>query len=181
MKFLIFDLEATCWESHVSHLYQQEIIEIGACIMNHYGEIESTFTSLVKPNIHKFLSPYCKNLTQIDQSEINKAKTFPEVLDRFFDWAEIPDENYGFCAWGSADYKMILTDCQLHNIETDWLIPYIDIKSQYHKNKDLKKLMSLEKVLQKNGLEFEGQRHRALPDTLNLAKLVYKYRDDWGI
>ncbi len=85
MKFLIFDLEATCWESHVSHLYQQEIIEIGACIMNQYGEIESTFSSLVKPNIHKFLSPYCKNLTQINQEEINKAKRFPEVIDRYLD------------------------------------------------------------------------------------------------
>ncbi|HQX43996.1 MAG: exonuclease domain-containing protein [Saprospiraceae bacterium] len=179
MKFLIFDLEATCWESHVSHLYQQEIIEIGACIMNQYGEIESTFSSLVKPNIHKFLSPYCKNLTQINQEEINKAKIFPEVLDRFLDWADIPDVSYGFCAWGRADYNLILTDCKLHKLDSKWLIPYVDIKHQYHRNKELNKLMGLDKVLKTNGFEFEGQRHRALPDSLNLAKLVSKYVDEW--
>ncbi len=39
--------------------------------------------------------------------------------------------------------------------------------------------MGLDKVLKTNGFEFEGQHHRALPDSLNLAKLVSKYVDEW--
>ena len=93
--------------------------------------------------------------------------------------ADIPDVSYGFCAWGRADYNLILTDCKLHKLDSKWLIPYVDIKHQYHRNKELNKLMGLDKVLKTNGFEFEGQHHRALPDSLNLAKLVSKYVDEW--
>ena len=48
MNFIVYDLEATCWNGHqISET--QEIIEIGAVLMNNYGEVEKDFSAFVQP------------------------------------------------------------------------------------------------------------------------------------
>lgn len=177
MKYFVFDLEASCWNDNSQH--RQEIIEIGACIVDEYGRLDKTFSSFIKPVVNPSLSKYCKSLTGITQEEVDKAKTFPKVIEQLMDWAEIPDEQYVFCAWGAADLKLLQNDAILHRIELEWLEPYVDIKSQYHHNKEIDNPSGLYKVLKKNGFEFEGQRHRALSDATNLARIIAKYIDEW--
>ncbi|MEP7195419.1 MAG: 3'-5' exonuclease [Saprospiraceae bacterium] len=177
MKYFVFDLEATCWTNNAA--YKQEIIEFGACIVDHYGKLEKSFSSIIKPVLNPTLSSYCKGLTKISQQEVDSAKSFPVVINKILDWAEIPDEEYIFCAWGAADLKLLQNDSKLHNIEFDWLHPYVDIKAQYHRNKEIDTTSGLYKVLKHNGFEFEGNRHRALSDAVNLARIVAKYIDEW--
>ncbi|MBK7232862.1 MAG: exonuclease domain-containing protein [Saprospiraceae bacterium] len=179
MNLLVFDLEATCWNSNGTALRKQEIIEIGACILDEYGRVESTFQSFVKPQMNPFLSNYCMQLTTITQEEIDKAKSFPKVLESFIDWANPEDEDYIFCAWGDADKDLLKSDAQSFNLDISWLKPYIDIKARYHRNRQLSKLQGLDRVMHTNGFHFEGQRHRAIYDALNLAKLVAKYKEEW--
>ena len=179
MKFLVFDLEATCWNSPGNELRVQEIIEIGACILDPYGEIETKFQSFIRPVKNPILSPYCRNLTMIEQPDIDRAKSFKQVMERFFEWADPETEEYLFCAWGDADKELIRSDAKLHNFSIDWISPYLDIKDRYHRNRNIQKKMGLDKVLYLNGFAFEGRRHRALYDALNLAKLVSKYKDEW--
>lgn len=46
MNYFIIDLEATCWGAdNVQH--KQEIIEIGACYINSYMEVEKHFPKLL--------------------------------------------------------------------------------------------------------------------------------------
>lgn len=177
MKYFVFDLEATCWNDNSN--YQQEVIEFGVCIIDEYGRLGKTYSSFIKPIINPTLSRYCKNLTGIDQYEVDKAKLFPKVMDSIMDWAEIPDEEYVFCAWGQADLKLLQQDAHLHKYDLDWFYPYIDIKSQYHQNKEIPVTNGLYKTLKKNGFEFEGPRHRALSDATNLARIIAKYIDEW--
>ena len=177
MKYFVFDLEATCWPENKGK--SQEIIEIGACIIDPYGTLIKTFTSFVKPVINPTLSSYCKGLTKITQAEVDAAKNFPQVIHKLLDWAEISDEEYAFCAWGAADLKLIQNDSVLHKIDFNWISPYVDIKSQYHRNKDIVNLSGLYKVIKQNGFEFEGTKHRALSDAVNLARIVAKYIDEW--
>ncbi len=178
MKYFVFDLEATCWENNTNN--RQEIIEIGACIIDTYGKLEKSFSSLIKPVLHPTLSSYCKGLTKITQQEVDKAKSFPSVINQLLDWAEIPDEEYVFCAWGAADIKLIQSDSSLHKIDSSWLHPYVDAKSQYHINKNMSSPKGLYKVLKQNGFEFEGEKHRALSDAMNLARIIAKYIDEWA-
>ncbi|NOT36231.1 MAG: exonuclease domain-containing protein [Saprospiraceae bacterium] len=177
MKYFVFDLEASCWKDNREN--RQEIIEIGVCIVDEYGRLGRTFSSFVKPVLNPTLSAYCKGLTGINQADIDKAKPFPYVIDKLMDWAEIPDTEYVYCAWGSADIKLLQHDAQLHRMEIEWLDPYVDIKSQYHNNKDISNPSGLYKVLKKNGFEFEGERHRALSDATNLSRIIAKYIDEW--
>ena len=70
MNYFIIDLEATCWGAdNVQH--KQEIIEIGACYINSYMEVEKTFSKIIKPVAQPILSVYCKQLTGITQMELS--------------------------------------------------------------------------------------------------------------
>lgn len=178
MKFIIYDLEATCWENRRSR--KVETIEIGAVKLSEFGEVESTFCKFIKPILNPFLSPFCMNLTSISQIQINQAATFPVVIEQFQDWIEIYDEEYLLCSWGNFDQTQLIKDCELHDIEDDWLDDFINLKAQYSDMKNLSKPYGLKKAVKREGFEFEGTHHRGIDDAYNLAKIFGKYFDVWG-
>jgi inhibitor of KinA sporulation pathway (predicted exonuclease) len=178
MNYIILDLEATCWNPD-SYQYQPEIIEIGACWINSYMEMKKTFSKLVRPVFQPNLSLYCKQLTGISQEDLDKSKSFDVVIEQFIDWCDISDSDTTMFAWGAKDYQMLTTDCIAHKIELDWLNALVDLKSQFAKIKGLPKPIGLDKALLLEGIEFEGSRHRALPDAINLSKLFVKYFEEW--
>lgn len=178
MNFIIYDLEATCWEGK-PRMMVQEIIEIGAVRLSPYGEVESTFNCFVKPILHPRLSYFCMNLTTIEQEQIDRAPKYPDVIEAFQDWAEIFDEDYLLCSWGSFDKKMLIQDCLLHDMETEWAEHHLNIKRQYQDIKRLRKPKGLRSAVRAEGFDFTGTHHRGIDDAENLAKIFQKYLDEW--
>lgn len=180
MYSIILDLEATCWNETMQNR-EQEIIEIGACLVDPYGKIENTFSRLIRPQKYPFLSAYCKQLTGIEQNELDRAKKFEIVFDEFLNWCEYDEGNpLSIFAWGKTDLLLLTKACEISNVEMDWLEDFIDMKSVYAKIKGLPKLVGLDKALTFENFEFEGNRHRALPDALNLAKIFVKYFEEFN-
>lgn len=179
MNFIIYDLEATCWMGRPPGL-EQETIEIGAVLVNGYGEELGSFNKFIKPIINPTLSSFCKELTSITQSEIDRADTFPTVIEEFQDWIDQFDGiHYLLCSWGSFDKKMLTRDCELHELDFDWLDPHINIKKQYQKYKGLHRPCGLRAAVKKEDFEFTGVQHRAIADAENLAKVFIKHLDVW--
>ena len=178
MNFIIYDLEATCWNQDAFKLRPQEIIEIGALSLNNFGEIQDTFSSLIKPTLYPDLSIFCQELTNITTQDTNKAPLFPVVLEQFLDWVNI-EEDYILCSWGHFDKKMFIQDCKLHHIGSEWTDNHINLKRQYLDFKKLKRSVGLSHALEIDGYEFEGNQHRALPDAENLAVLFVHHLDKW--
>ncbi len=178
MNFIIYDLEATCWENSHPGLVQ-ETIEIGAIKIDRFGHIIDRFDRFIKPDLHQFLSPYCKKLTKIDQSVINAAEKFDRVVVDFQDWIDIEQE-YRLCAWGKFDQTQLVQDCQLYNIEDDWLDPFINVRNQYARIKN-GKLLGMQSALRKERFEFTGTAHRAIYDAENLSKIFIRYIEDWEL
>jgi inhibitor of KinA sporulation pathway (predicted exonuclease) len=179
MTFIVFDLEATCWEGQPSDMVQ-EIIEIGAISLDRYGDVTGQFNRFVRPVIHPVLSLFCRQLTTIDQISINRAEKFPAVIRDFQDWAGISDEEeYLLCSWGGFDKRMLIQDCNLHRLNADWAEHHINLKYQYHEIKRLKTYKGLKKVVESEGFEFTGTYHRGASDAENLAKVFKKYIDRW--
>jgi len=176
--YIIFDLEATCWENRPDSM-TQETIEIGAVKLNYYGELESTFCRFIKPVLHPQLSYFCQELTTISQSDVNKASTFPSVIEAFQDWIDIYDEDYLLCSWGQFDARLLRQDCRLHRLEDDWLDYHINLRQQYTDLRRLTRRRGLRAVVEAEGFEFTGQHHRAIDDAINLAKIFVKYLDSW--
>jgi len=178
LNFIIYDLEATCWEGAPNGL-EQETIEIGAFCLNDYGEFLGSYNRFIKPILNPYLSPFCKELTTITQEEVNRARIFPQVIEEFQDWAEIFEKEYLLCSWGSFDKKMFINDCMLHKMEFDWVEKHINLKRQYHEYKKLRRPCGLKKAVEKEGFEFTGIHHRGISDAENLAKVFKKHLDIW--
>lgn len=178
MNYIIFDLEATCWNGRPPSKVQ-ETIEIGAVRLSPYGEVEGTFNRFIRPILNPNLSSFCRELTSIEQSDVNRADTFPRVIEDFQDWAEIFDESYLLCSWGNFDKTMLIQDCQLHDMDYDWLEDHINLKRQYQEIRGLRKPKGLRRAVEHEGFEFTGTHHRGIDDAENLAKIFMKYLDEW--
>jgi 3'-5' exoribonuclease 1 len=177
MNYIIYDLEATCWDQHDRQ--DNETIEIGAVLINEKCEIISHFEEFVKPIRNPVLSEFCKNLTTIKQTEIDNAKHFYEVIEAFKSWIDYSSNDYWLCSWGFYDKKQFKSDCLIHNLETDWLNRHISLKHQHYKIKNLRRAMGMKKAMELDDLELEGTHHRGIDDAKNIAKIFIKYFDQW--
>jgi inhibitor of KinA sporulation pathway (predicted exonuclease) len=181
MNFIIYDLEATCWQTEAERIGRtQEVIEIGAVKINEYGKIQSRFESFIRPVIHPQLSDFCKQLTSITQIEVNQADTFPVVIEDFKDWIGLSNnEEYLLCSWGFFDQKIFSKNCLLHELEDLWTREHISLKHQYPRIKGIGNSIGLKNAVEREGFEFEGAHHRGIDDAINLAKIFLKFQNQW--
>ncbi len=180
MNYIIYDLEATCWEN-MPIGYVQETIEIGAYRFNEYGQLRGKFSRFIKPVVHPVLSLFCRELTGISQEDVNRADTFPVVIEEFMDWARVDTGDYILCSWGSFDRKMLAADCKLHRLDDDWTDLHTNLKEQYRVMHGKRHGIGLKKAVESEGLVFTGQHHRGISDAENLAKLFLRYLDRWNL
>ena len=181
MNYIIYDLEATCWENdYEARGKKREIIEIGGVMVDEYGDVKSRFESFVQPIVHPMLSDFCQRLTSISQVDVNQADKFPEVIADFQDWIGLnSDEEYLLCSWGFFDRSALIKDCALHNLESRWARQHISLKDQYPRIKNTGRAVGMKKALHIEGFEFEGTQHRAIDDALNLVKIFRKFQNLW--
>ena len=179
MRFIIFDLEATCWTGFFRP-NRQEVIEIGAYKLDRFGDEISCFKKFVRPVVHPYLSPFCKKLTTITQVQVNEASGFSDVWNAFTDWVLQDDLDFILCSWGDDDRRLLLQDCDLHKEEPSILQYYLDVKTQYNIiNGHQAQMLGLSGALRREGIDFSGTPHRALDDAFNLAQIFVRYIDEW--
>lgn len=169
MNFIVLDLEATCFKDGK---IVNEIIEIGAVMLNEKLERVKTFQIFVKPIINPRLTPFCVQLTSITQEQVDNGMTFSEAVNRFVKW--IGDEEYCLCSWGFYDKKQLMQDCQLHKLPTRWIQPHISIKHQFTEIMSLGRGVGMMKALKMLKLEHRGIHHRADSDADNIAEIFIK-------
>ncbi|MDW0041806.1 3'-5' exonuclease [Clostridioides difficile] len=63
-----------------------ELISIGGVLVDNEFNTIDNYYSLVKPRYNKILSNKCKNLTKLNQLDINNAPNLLYVMDDFYKW-----------------------------------------------------------------------------------------------
>jgi len=175
---VIFDLEATCWDTKdkdendpevLKQRQEMEIIEIGAVkIDKKTYEIIDTFQTFVQPVLNPLLTQYCTNLTSIKSSDVNNADLFKEAYPKFIQWANNPSH---FIGWGQYDYNQIKQDCERWSLHPFSPGKYLNGKILYKKYTGHKG-RGLRKAVRKFNLQFEGTPHRAISDATMTAKVL---------
>lgn len=170
MDFIIFDLEATCWEHRVP-LARMEIIEIGAVRLKTPELIPcDEFSSFIRPVENPILSEFCKKLTTIRQADADSAEGFKAIFAKFVEW--IGSEPFTLCSWGIYDIKQIAIDCARHGfIFPENFKNHINLKVLFSE-KIGGKPCGMRKALGKLGLPLEGTQHRGIDDARNIAKIA---------
>lgn len=180
MHYIIFDLEATCWDkSTASDNGPNETIEIGALKFDSQGNFLSEFSTFIRPFVHPQLSDFCKKLTSITQEQVDAADTFPVAITQFQKWIGVGLEDYLLCSWGFYDHSQLKSDANIHKLNSDWVDHHISIKHQYAAIKNLKKPVGMATALGMEKMTLEGIHHRGIDDARNISKIFVKFIDQW--
>ena len=171
--YLVNDLEATCFEQH-GVKDKNEIIEIGIVVCDKGGLPVMQFQSFVKPTINPRLSRFCKKLTGIKQDWVDLADPLDTVLNNFQSLFKskftAPLNEVPWTSYGTMDFLCLKNDCERRSLPLPFG-HYVDLKKLFAAYSGFRNCGMLD-CLKIEGLEIEGDSHRALSDAINASKVA---------
>lgn len=171
MRYIIVDLEATCWEN-VRDAGRMEIIEIGAVeLPSAESPPAREFSRFVRPVAEPELSDFCRRLTTIRQRDVDAADDFKTVFPEFVEWIG-DDEPFVLCSWGGYDLSQFRTDCQRHGLALPASFErHVNLKQAFARRLGIKPC-GMNRALARAGLPLTGTHHRGIDDARNIARLA---------
>ncbi|KAH3732688.1 3'-5' exoribonuclease 1 [Pelomyxa schiedti] len=176
----VMDFEATC-DSDTGFACTNEIIEFPVVLLNTFTlQVEAEFHRFVRPTERPHLSNFCKQLTDIRQAYVDKAKTLPEVLEEFNDWllynnmlTPAGKPRFACCTDGPWDLNFMLNaECQRKNIPVrSYFSKWVNIRWLFRSFFGTTR-SNIEMMLAHYGEKFVGHQHSGLCDSRNIAKIV---------
>jgi len=175
---IILDFEATC--DNGPQLSPQEIIEFPSVAVSLDSlEVVDEFESFVRPVHHPVLTDFCKNLTSINQADVDRADPFVEVLQEHETWLQqngLNEKNSIIVTCGDWDLKIMYpAQCAaaeppvevFNPIYTRWL----NIKHPFCTVLERPRAKGMASMLRSLDLPLMGHHHRGIDDCRNIAEL----------
>ncbi|PIA53820.1 hypothetical protein AQUCO_00900422v1 [Aquilegia coerulea] len=173
--FVVIDFEATCDKEN--NPQPQEIIEFPSVLVNSMtGQLEASFQTYVRPAYHQHLTDFCKELTGIQQIQVDRGVPLSEALLMHDKWLEekgIKHTNFAVVTWSNWDCRVMLeSECRFKKIRKPyyfnrWInlrVPFNEVFGGVRCN--------LKEAVQLAGLAWEGRAHCGLDDARNTARLL---------
>jgi len=177
----VLDFEATCENTRFP--YNHEIIEFPVVLVDLQNRsIVSEFHSYVRPSVNTTLSKFCLDLTGISQDQVDRSPTLPEVLKMFDEWRisnglehSAEGQNFIFVTHGPDLRDFLYKECVYKGIQqATYFNEWSNIKRvcRDHWKLGVKIHMSINDMLKRLKLQFEGQPHSGIDDTRNIARVA---------
>ncbi len=179
-KYIIVDLESTCWENKEQRGQQlPEIIEVGVCLLdtNTY-ETTDKQSIYVKPE-RSTVSEYCFNLTGISQKVVdNKGIPLWQACEKLV--SDYNSKNRIWGSWGAYDrrqfekqiYQYLRVGDAVERLKFPFTQQYwCNIKLDFQINFGMNKQLGMDGALEMLGLELIGRHHCGADDSANISKI----------
>ncbi|KAF5185665.1 Eri1 exoribonuclease [Thalictrum thalictroides] len=173
--FVVIDFEATCDKENNPH--PQEIIEFPSVLVNSMtGQLEASFQTYVRPAYHQHLTDFCKELTGIQQIQVDRGVPLSEALLMHDKWLEekgIKHTNFAVVTWSNWDCRVMLeSECRFKKIrKPPYFNRWINLRVPFNKVFGGVRC-NLKEAVQLAGLAWEGRAHCGLDDARNTARLL---------
>lgn len=185
MRYVVVDLEMNKLDNQYTEekkICNQEIIEIGAVMLDNGHQEISRFKTYVKPQYSEKIRDVITKLTGITTKMVKDAPVFEDAVKQFFGWCFSYDGECQVQAWSDSDLHQILAEIALKHYvinkeEQELIDNWMDFQNEYIVKLGLGRVVSLEKALNYAGIEFRGKQHDALDDAKNTADLFKIIRD----
>lgn len=184
MRFVVVDLEATCW-SEISQpaLYAQqaevsEIIEIGAVMLDDALQPIEEFQRFIHPVRCPILSDFCTSLTSITQADVERAERFVPVYEAFLAWMG-GSKGVGLVSWGRYDHNQLVREATASGLPLPSWTP-LNAKEEFtawvrsHTGQRLRYGMG--RAMTHLEIPFTGTAHRGIDDARNLVRIFQRLR-----
>jgi len=170
-KIVIVDIEATCWEGKLPEGMDNEIIEVGICLLDvNNGEITDNRGILVKP-IHSEISPFCTSLTTITPEMIGQnGVSFKEACGILR--KEYQSQSRAWASFGAYDLKQFQRQCAATGVGYPFGPSHINVKTLFALKKRLAHEQGMAGALAILDIPLEGTHHRGVDDANNIAKIL---------
>lgn len=172
---VVVDLEATCCSENTIPVCEMETIEVGLLVLDQHDSLRvvDEYSSFVRPIRHPRLTSFCMRLTTIQQADVDRAPSYPEVSSEVECMlARYPDCSWA--SWGNYDRNQIAQDSRLHGVGQ--CLPeslHSNFKAFFSSVHGLGKQMGMKRAVQRCGLDWVGTHHRAISDARNLAAVSH--------
>lgn len=169
---VIFDIEASCEDRAINPYYNMETIEIGAVkVIN--NRVSEEFQILIEPEYIQSLTPFCEELTGITFADLKGKPKFTKAIIEFHNFIK----NCDIYSCGDFDRKFLTKELEEkgktyeHGLIKNTINSYHrDLKKNYTKFTNKKKA-GMVGMARELGIVLEGEHHRGLDDSKNLAKI----------
>lgn len=184
----VCDVEATCDRNTKFADFAHEIIEFPVVVVDLEagGGVVDEFQSYVRPTQNATLSAFCTELTGITQRQVDEAPALPQVLEAFERWrlergylGDAEARDFAFGTDGPWDLRFFLHgECARKGLpKPAYYDKWVNIKQLFADHYG-KRPCKIHKMLQLQGMRFEGRLHSGIDDTRNIARIALKMRDD---
>lgn len=129
------------------------------------------FQTFIQPVRHPQLTPFCTELTSIQQADVDAAPLFPAANRHLKEW-KTPYESALFCSWGDYDKSQFEQDCRHHQTPYPFSSSHLNLKKQFSRSLGYPKNYGMARALQLAGVPLEGTHHRGIDDARNMARLM---------
>lgn len=157
---------------------RNEIIEIGAVLVNEKLEITDTFKTYVAPEFG-VLDDYIQKLTGITNSNLENAPKLQKALEKFVEW--LP-ENAILVSWSNNDEYQMSEEVYYKYIDIPEFDKYLDnwedCQEEFGNRMNSTKVYKLSEALIIADLEYDENIHDALVDARNTALLFIKMKSE---
>jgi len=179
-QYVVIDLEM-CRVSKIKRKQYRctnEIIEIGAVLLNDSSEITDSFKTYVSPEYGR-IDAFIEDLTGIKNENVASAPTLEDALTKFFAW--LPEDAV-MVAWSGSDAHQLERETHQKGIDfpqlDNLLAEAVDCQEMFGEKMDTKKSYRLSEALVIAGIEYDEGAHDALVDAHNTALLFAKILND---
>lgn len=181
MYYVVLDLEWNSSYSKKSKSFINEIIEIGAVMVNAGFEVIDTFSTIIKAQLGKRLTSRVKSLTNISNEDIRGGVPFSKAFEDFEKW--LGGKDTVIMSWGDSDVRVLSDNFLFFNNDerVPFLKKYLDMQKyfQHCYNLPSSKQVGLITAAELCGIDTSDvSSHRALEDSLLALRCLKKIFDE---
>ena len=180
-NYVIVDLEmCNVSQGHKRDVYpwKNEVIQIGAVLVNESLEIVGEFQTLVMPE-YGAIDTFIERLTGISRKDVTGAPRFAQAIEMFLEWLPV---DAILVSWSDNDQRQLRREMESKGVSSDRMNGYfetwLDIQQTFGERMEAHKLYKLSEALIIADVDFESGEHDALVDAKNTALLFIKLQSE---
>ena len=169
-QMVVIDVESTCWDATPPEGEENEIIEVGICVVDvASGDRLARDSILVRPERSQ-VSPFCTTLTTLTAEQVAAGVSFAEAC-------QILCERYStrqrvWASYGDYDRRQFEIQCLRRGVEYPFGPGHINVKNLLATVCGLPWEVGMRQAMESLALPVEGTLHRGVDDAWNTGLLL---------